>query len=309
MRAAAVVAGGAAASAPVLALMALSPSRFFFGNLQYEAISVLYRQQVPTAQPMTMTGKLAYIWTLATDPANAPFALLAAGSLLIALWQCRPSGRTSIGLRLALLLQPFAFFAALAPTPAWPQYYFAPFVLVAFVVPYAVAALGSPATVRAVTVLAAVAAAWSFVAPARFSAAESVRLLTDASQWYPLAFHRQALELRDTVRSSPGGGRILTLAPALPAEVGLPIYPQFATGRFAWRTSHLLTEDERQAQLFVGANELRELVQRDPPRAVLVEGESDSALEVPLVEAARSLGLRPVSLSQGRTVWVARHGP
>ena len=64
-------------------------------------------------------------------------------------------------------------------------------------------------------------------------------------------------------------GPILTLAPIGVLEVGGRIYPEFASGPFAWRGAHLLAADKRRRVGLVAPDDLEELLRERPPGGIL----------------------------------------
>lgn len=117
-------------------------------------------------------------------------------------------------------------------------------------------------------------------------------------EWSPLKVHAQGLEIRSFVPQ----GRILTLAPIFPLEGGLAIYPQLATGPFAWRTAYLLSPAERVRYRFLSADDLGPLLARQPPAAILVG--YDKKLETAFVAYAKNHFYKRVRLSSGKTLWI-----
>jgi hypothetical protein len=78
-------------------------------------------------------------------------------------------------------------------------------------------------------------------------------------------------------------------------EANLPLYPQFSTGPFLYRIGDLLTPELRKK--FVGTSQgtVGELLNADPPAAILAGFEKD--LDNPLIEYARAHDYRLVDVS------------
>ncbi len=98
-------------------------------------------------------------------------------------------------------------------------------------------------------------------------------------------------------------GRILTLAPAWPIAGGLRIYPEFATGPFAWRSARYVPEQRRAEYHFVGPDDLDTFLTPEPPGGILT-GVEDDNLEAPLIDYARHNGFLPVPMSGKRILWL-----
>jgi len=104
-------------------------------------------------------------------------------------------------------------------------------------------------------------------------------------QWVPLQLHRVAKQIGERVQ---GAGRVLTLWPVLALEGGCEIYPELSAGAIVYRVGDLLTEAERRVTHTVGPESLKELLEKEPPCAVVVGAEARyfAFLEEPLVAAA-----------------------
>src|SRR6185369_10049608 len=97
-------------------------------------------------------------------------------------------------------------------------------------------------------------------------------------RWFAVRMHAMAMQMREHVHN----GKVLTLAPAWPIEAGLRIYPEFATGPFAWRSAHHLAAEKRREFRMVGPDDLADFLQSDPPAAILT-GFETAELEAPLI--------------------------
>ena len=128
--------------------------------------------------------------------------------------------------------------------------------------------------------------------------AAGAKLLASPGAWSPVRAHRTGLELRRIV----GSGKVLTLAPTLPLEGGLDIYPQFVTGAFAWRSSHLVPADTRKRARLISPYDLDALLANDPPRAILLR-EKDERLNAPLIAYATAHNFKPQKFG-GNALWL-----
>lgn len=123
--------------------------------------------------------------------------------------------------------------------------------------------------------------------------------LRTPERWFPFRGRALAKQIREHLSD----GKILTLAPAWPLEAGLKIYPEFATGPFAWRAATLLPTERRSHLKMVAPADLDIFLAKDPPAGVLT-GFETAALEKPLVRYAERHGFRPVKLGKERILWV-----
>ena len=121
--------------------------------------------------------------------------------------------------------------------------------------------------------------------------------------------------LASQTRVRVGSGKVLTLAPIIPLEAGLDIYPELVTGPFALRTAHLLDPVDRARFKMVSATDLEVLLRPAPPSAILV-GETDNEDPLiqfakrhddePLVQYAKRHDYVPLPISNSVTAWVPR---
>ena len=125
-------------------------------------------------------------------------------------------------------------------------------------------------------------------------------------RWVPMQLRAEGLALREHVP----GGRILTIAPIIALEGGFRIYPQFATGSFAWRTAPYLSPDDRKKFGFVTESELPALLASLPPAGILLG--YDKKRETELLSYAEENHFRRIKLPDKKTLWVpapAKPGP
>jgi histidinol phosphatase-like PHP family hydrolase len=90
------------------------------------------------------------------------------------------------------------------------------------------------------------------------------------------------------LKQSLGAGKVLTLSPVYPLEGGLYIYPALATGPFAWRTSNLISDEQRNRYNILSEVNLNAKMVNDPPVAILVGLERN--IEDPLISYAKTNG-------------------
>jgi hypothetical protein len=125
-----------------------------------------------------------------------------------------------------------------------------------------------------------------------------ITFLLHQEAWWPLKVH----DLGVQVAELSAGEDVLTLAPIYPIEGGASIYPEFATGPFAWRTAGLLKPAERAALSLVSDQELERLLGDRPPGAILVGFEH--ALEGPFNDYALAHKYRWVELGLETGLWL-----
>ncbi len=291
--------GWALALLPALFLFMLAPTQFLFGNLGYPQLNTLYRLETGFTERMSLVGKFEYLFTrVLVDPGNGMLFLglliFGIGALLVLY---RTGRKIQGGLGIGFLLAISLFVAALIPTPAWPQYFYAPLPFFVLTMIYGVSALPVRRKQKTVLLSAYLLLAGLSVITG-WSQYPAWNRLLDISRWSSVRVHAIGLQIGGLAKP----GKILTLSPIYPVEGDLPIYPEFATGPFAWRTGHLLTPDRRAAYGMVTQTELEVLLAQEPPAGVLVGVEGD--LEEPLVDYARAHEYRSTQLADGLTLWL-----
>lgn len=265
-----------------------------FNNFTFHRVNAAVRADEGDARAIEMTGKVVY---------SAEYLLKGSGIVLLGglvaaavvhHLRRRSAGReprsghtaSRAGARwLAGLVTVATFLAAFGPTPMQRDY-------LASLVPFAAiwaAALTGPylrhrAGQRIAAGLAVVSLVIGFATTVRY-----VRYLPSPQAWIPLriaAAGRELAELMseneagpkssvdrpDSARLSHGGRPLVaTLAPLVALEGGLVIYPEMATGVFAYRVYDRLTPDQRRLLRGVGPAGVSELLARRSPAAILVD--------------------------------------
>jgi len=286
--------GGVLGSLPALALFAAAPDAFLFGNLGYPLLNTEWYAKMGVETAMTPASKLAWLFTEAlAEPATLVLLLLALVGLLArdVLRDGFAGGRT-LPAAAALLCLPFAFAGAMAPSPGWPQYYAA---CIPFLLLIALHGLGGLMRAGGAPALACGLLLTGGAVAAGFGWSErgDPRLLASPERWETSAVHRVGEQIAQRV----GDGLVLTEAPIFVLEGGARIYPFNATGPFAFRTGHLLS-DERRAELGIKIHkDLPQILKQTPPDAILTG--SDGWLAVPTRQFAQVKQLVPFELQNG----------
>jgi 4-amino-4-deoxy-L-arabinose transferase-like glycosyltransferase len=324
--------------APVLALFFRAPQSFLFGNVEYVGLNTRFFQRVASSDAgmeaarglpsgyQMVVEKLAYFGALLVEQPTTLITLLA---LAVSLWPLRRLGRrpsanviaseddhgetdTALRLRLGfvLLLMLFALIGAFGATPSQPQYFYPLFPLALLGLVDAFSAW--PSSLRAGGIYAYVLGGLATVLVAIPVYTPGLALLNQPNEWLPTRVHRYGQFIEDLV-SNPGAagaqsttGNVLTLAPLYALEGGASIYPEFATGPFAWRVSPLVSDTDRARFHIVGTEELSGLLESDPPRAILTGVEEDDGdEEVALIEYAEDARYMPVNLADESILWLS----
>jgi hypothetical protein len=308
-------AGGLMGSIPALALLALAPREFYYGNLVYIRLNTIYYQQLLHRSGMTLYLKLKdFAGSILAHPLGTLLYAVLLVSLVVAITGLlrRRSSLEVIRLGLAGIAVGL-WLSAFAPTPGLIHYFAAP-------IPFLFVLLGSievpggrhGVLARLAGVLIVIIA--TVATDGLRNPVKALASLRDPSQWPPIQMHAVAMELRGYVES----GRVLTLQPMLPLEAGLEAYPFSATGPFSWRTSLILTPQRRREYEVTSPEELPALLREMPPDAIIVGFEAANAgfergdlggLEQPFSEYAAGNGYEIVRLvppywPRGLTVYI-----
>lgn len=299
-RSLAVFASGLAMSLiPTAVTFVLAPARFLFGTLGFARLSNMYRREIGYQRAMTLGGKLAYLGSLLVEHRGA---LLLLTLLFVAIFLLVV--RQETGLRLELTFITAVIFCcllgALAPSPSQIQYFYQPIPFLVLGIVFGIASLRAQAKTGDHTLVAFLLAS-AVISSVGLSSYSHPRRLAHRSGSVDEGLDLVALQTRARV----GSGKVLTLAPMIPLEGGLDIYPEFSTGPFAWRTAHLLDPTDRVRFRMVSAMDLELLLRPDPPSGILV-GAEVLPLEDPLIQYAKRHDYVPLPMSNGLTVWVPR---
>lgn len=294
----------------ITTLAALAPTlrdlpAFFFGNVGYIQLNARYYTELAYGEAMALPAKFA---AFGEELVTAPTNLLALTALAIGLWPVRhllrrggaadaaPRFRLLLLLALMLSTLPGAFGA----TPSQPQYFYPlfPLAILGIVEAFAV----WPSMLQAGGMFAYVLGGVTALLVAAPVYVVGQTVLWTPAEWLPGRVHAYGGLIGRLV----GDGRVLTLAPIYPLEGGAAIYPEFATGPFAWRVAPLMTRSDRARFHVVGADDLATWLADAPPSAILTGVEDDDArLEAPLVDYAQAHRYVPAPLPDKSSLWLA----
>jgi hypothetical protein len=294
---AAFAAGLAVSLIPTAVTFVLAPSAFLFGTLGYARLNTMYQREAGYQRTMTLGRKFSYLGSLLVEH-HAALLLLALLFLTILLVGIRR--RTGLRLELAFITAVIfcCLLAAFAPTPSWPQYFYQPIPFLVLGIVFGFASLHAQAKPGGPTLAVFVLAA-AFISIVGLKSFHPKRLVHRSGSVIE-GLDPLALQVRHRV----GSGKVLTMAPILPLEGGLDIYPEFATGPFAWRTARLLAVADRVRFKMVSPMDLDVFLRPAPPSGILVGAEPDK--EDPLIEYAKRQDYVPLPVLNGLTVWVPR---
>ena len=286
--------GGLLANLPAIYFFFTSYHNFLFGNLGYANLNTIYRQVTSFPGPMTFTGKVTdLIKSVFAKPGELLILAVTLYSLvLFGFDTLRNGARPRFEIVFLLILLPFAYVGSSAPTPTWYWYYFAPVPFLILLSLYAVSTLRCSAFSEAASLFLVVAVLISFVYSSPLKIDSPIRGLMRPESWTPVSLQKEAERIRAYIDSRGGEGEVLTLSPLYAIESGLPIYKEFVTGPFAWRVSHLLSEDEAVNRGLPLRSRIDSFLREKHPRAILT-GKEEEELEIPLIKGAQEIGYQP----------------
>jgi hypothetical protein len=283
---------------PLLAVALTAPRAFLFGNLEYIRLNTLFRLEMGFDERMDLAGKLSFLIEVIAEPGSLP---LFAGYILISLASLpellRKGGHARWAVLLIHLVVISLFAAALVPTPAWPQYFFAPLPWMTLGVAFGLSLLLE----RALSVrwlFGAFALAGAVVVLFGWQGYPSIQGLTAPHRWATLRIHRIGEEINRQV----GQGKVLTLAPIYPLEGGVEIFPSLTTGPFAWRTAGFVSDSARRQFGVLAPENLERTAEKEILAGILVGPEGE--LEGPFLDLARGKAYRSVILADDLTLFI-----
>lgn len=199
--------------------------------------------------------------------------------------------RQGIGFAVASLV--VAVVMSLVPTPGFPQYYILPLAILPLLTALAYRALDESWRAAMRPVLAAAIGLMLVLAVPWLAAGLNGVLRPETTT--PAATLRGGAALKHAIdEAQPAGDKVATFMPIYPLEAGLPVYPELATGQFAYRIAPFTSAELAAHYKMVGADGIETLFDADPPAAMVLGYAPD--LEVALLRYAETNGYRLVEV-------------
>jgi hypothetical protein len=101
--------------------------------------------------------------------------------------------------------------------------------------------------------------------------------------WVPIRVHKISQDIAEETKEPK---KILTLAPLFAIEGGCEIYTELSCGAIVYRIGDRLSAWNREITNTAGPSDLAELVDKEPPSAVIINVEGMKFLEEPLIKTA-----------------------
>jgi hypothetical protein len=293
-------AGGTLAAVPVLAVAFRDFERFLAGVLHYNtgphrAYWRLAVEQDPDVA-MSLSGKIVLVHQILFTGANLLlFSALAAvltvhvaqrgvaGALKRWDWPVYFIAATGI---LAMLL-------AFQPTPSFPQYFAQFLVPVALLLVLLFRCLDDEPKKIVTPAMLALALAGGVVGAPRIL--QDMPTLARPAAWTVNVVHQDGVRIADELRARGLDGPVAALFPMFPLEGGLEVYPEFATGPFAYRVGDIADPELLAQYVTTTPENVHKLLEAKPPAGVLVG--FSSGLDSPLLDFVRSEGFEKTDIA------------
>ena len=104
-------------------------------------------------------------------------------------------------------------------------------------------------------------------------------------RWTVMRVHADGVAMAERLAAAGVSGKVATLSPVYPLEGGLAVYPELATGPFAYRTADITPPDIAAFYRMTSPTRVAALFDADPPAALLLG--FDAALEEPMLAYAK----------------------
>lgn len=294
-------AGGIAGALPVLLYLAADSERFLAHVVGFHTgphVAYWAAQTGSVADVAMSAGakaKLAYLtWFSGT---NMLFIFMVVLLLVHLARGGSPASLVGKLLTGPILLVSAAFLAAFVmsfiPTPGFPQYFAPPLVCSPLLLALLYDRLDQRGRLRMQQALIAASVVVVMVNAPRLT--QHLARLPFPEKWTVSRVHQNGIAIARRLADAGVSGKVATIAPLYPLEAGLSVYPELATGQFAYRTAAFTSDNLKRFYRTTTPTEIRALLDADPPAALLVGFEPE--LEAPMVRFAQDRGyLRVVDL-------------
>lgn len=279
-----------------------------FNNFGYHRLNALWRAESGFEHAMTLSEKFYFARHQLLELSSALLLLLAAGLSIL---------RIRTGFPVSLKREPalfgFALFVPVSiamfviPTPIW-RSYLSPFVIAVTLFLAALYSELTPGGRRPARLILWIGAAVLLLANAKGDV-DRIGVCFEPAKWMGEEIHKRGQIVRSVVPDDERQRPVAALSPVYALEAGLPIYPELATGQFAYRIGGLLSDEEISRYRTTSARTIAALLDKSPPSAVFVGFATD--LDSTLARYAESHGYRKHTVVTDRAyVYSARRvGP
>ncbi|MDX1015844.1 hypothetical protein GOL25_23050 [Sinorhizobium medicae] len=292
-------AGGLVGGMPIFIPLLSAPKRFIAHVAQYH------------------TGPHLQYWRVANAPGEEQALSLGAKLLLARDMWLSASGAVAITILLALLLTAFqapthhgkaqlsrvldgpllvvagalacSTAMSLLPTPSFPQYFALPLVCVPLGLALLFGGLAPETRMRLQPVFVAATMVVLMIETPRIAQYMGTAVRPD--RWTVTRVHEFGVAISQRIAAAGAEGKVATLSPIYPLEGHLEVYPELATGPFAYRTAEFTDQDLARWYRMTPPDQIAAMFDADPPAALLLG--FDEVLERPMLDYARRNGYLP----------------
>ncbi len=240
-----------------------------FNNFGYHRLNALWRAESGFEIAMTLPEKLYFARHQLLELTSALLLMLAAG---LSILRIRTGFPVSIKRETAVfgfaLFVPVCVLMFMIPTPIW-RSYLSPFVISVALFIAALYSELTPGGKRPARLIVWIGVAVLLLANAK-SDAGRLGVCFKPDQWMGEEIHKRGQIVRSVVSEDQRHRPVATLSLVYALEAGLPIYPELATGQFAYRIGGLLSDVEISRYHTASAGTIAALLDESPPSAVFV---------------------------------------
>ncbi len=290
-----VLIGGLVGAIPLFWYLGADPAGFLAHVMQFHTgPHIAYWQANAASEPglaMGMGGKVLLAYTTWFSGA-ALIGLMVLFYLAVLSGVNAVRDRSGLGqILLVLVLLGVTALFSFVPTPGFPQYYIQPLITLPLLAALIYRLVPQDKRAQLVPLCAAGFALLFLLGAPRLAPGLLNLANPDGFTTTRIANGGQALS-EAVAESDRPDGPVATLMPLYPLEAHLPVYPELATGPFAYRIAPYTDPDLAQQYVMVGEEDLQALFDSNPPAAFLLG--YDSALEAPLLRYAETNGYAAV---------------
>jgi len=287
-------AGGIIGALPVLFYFAVDPERFLAHVIGFHTgphIAYWAAQTGATADvAMSAVAKARLAYLVWFNGANVVFAFAIVYVLALLAYRDGFSALPRKLLTGPVLLVSAALLTmvvlSFVPTPSFPQYFAPPLVCASLLLALLYARLDVGQRLQAQPALIAASVVLVIVGLPRLT--QHLGRLPDPGTWTVSQVHQDGLAIAGRISDANVAGKVATLAPIYPLEANLAVYPELATGQFAYRIAEFTDKKLGKHFRMTSPTAIEALFEAEPPAALLVG--FAPGLEAPMVRFAEENG-------------------
>jgi 4-amino-4-deoxy-L-arabinose transferase-like glycosyltransferase len=292
-------AGGLVGGMPILIHLLAAPQRFLAHVAQYHTGPHLQYWRVANApgeeQALPLMAKLLLARDIWFSAAGAVVITLLLALLLTAFRAPADYGKARVSrvLNGPLLVVAGALVCSAAmsllPTPSFPQYFAPPLICLPLGLALLFDSLEPERRTRLQPVFVAATMVVLVIEAPRLAQYMGTAVRPD--RWTVMRVHEAGVAISQRIAAAGAEGKVATLSPIYPLEGRLEVYPELATGPFAYRTAEFTDRDLARWYRMTSPGRITAMFDADPPGALLLG--FDEVLERPMLDYARRNGYLP----------------